>query len=326
MTAPLPRMTAAYTRISTDSQDHEIQQLRIVAEAQHRGWEINGGWYEDVASGVKERPNLDELTRHVQAGHIERVIVYALDRLGRSMIDVTQRLVTFTQHKCSVVSVTQNLDTSTDIGFVVVAVLAYLADAERKAIISRATDGQRRARARGVIIGKSPMLWLPGQREAMIAAMNADPTGNDIEGINRAALAVGAFTYQKGEMRVAPLSKKRLYEWWDRWTAMGLVKRRPNRGSKLEAKEDAKAEAARERLIQRNALLWSPYPLSTEEAKRRARIYRDSGGTPRERKDCKEARKLAPITAEMLAALPRFETTEEAEAELIRVPVPPPGV
>ena len=147
-----------YTRVSTEDQVSgyglDVQREKCRAQAIVKGWTVESEFTDDGISGTKDvqdRPGLAALLDAVDAGNIDAVIVLALDRLGRRtllVLDLVERLATM---GCEVVSVKEQLDTSTPAGRFVLTMFAALAQLERDTIVQRTTDGRD---ARGRIDGE----------------------------------------------------------------------------------------------------------------------------------------------------------------------------
>src|SRR4051794_27394601 len=112
---------AIYTRKSvTEGLDQEFNSLdaqRESAEAyvrsqQHEGWVLHPERYDDggYPGGNVDRPALKRLLADIQAGKIDCVLVYKIDRLSRSILDFARLMKLFEEHRVSFVSVTQSFD------------------------------------------------------------------------------------------------------------------------------------------------------------------------------------------------------------------------
>jgi len=147
---------AIYARVSTNQQDTEIQVNEARAYAERCGYEIVE-IYEDKISGLTskdDRPELSRLLTDAFSRKFSTVIVYSIDRLGRSLKHCLEILETLKSHRCDFVSITQNLDTSTQTGVLLFNLLAVLANYERTMILERTALGRARARANGVKFGR----------------------------------------------------------------------------------------------------------------------------------------------------------------------------
>jgi putative DNA-invertase from lambdoid prophage Rac len=146
---------ALYARVSTAEQTtaNQLDDLRRLASA--RGWEPVV--YEEQASAAKRRPVLDRLMDDARRGKVHAVVVWALDRLDRSMLGCLARVVELDRLGVSVVSVREPwLDTSGPTRALLVAVFGWVAEQERARLIERTRAGLDRARRQGTRIGRPP--------------------------------------------------------------------------------------------------------------------------------------------------------------------------
>ena len=148
---------AVYGRVSTDAQRH-ASQLREVRAYLRRRWpkaEVNE--YLDKASGARfSRSALDALMAEVRRGRVDVLIVYKLDRLGRSLQHLAQLIGEFEAHGTALVATSQGIDTSESnpAGRLQMHVLAAVAEFERSVIRERINAGLAAARERGTILGR----------------------------------------------------------------------------------------------------------------------------------------------------------------------------
>src|SRR5713101_7925941 len=164
-----PVRCAIYTRKSTDEGlDRDFNSLdnqREAAEAyiksqRHEGWEILPDRYDDggFSGGTLDRPALKRLLGDIEAGGVQRIIVYKIDRLSRSLLDFARLAEFFEEHGASIVSVTQQLDTSTSMGRLTLNMLLSFAQFEREMVSDRTRDKMHAARRRGKWTGGMPPL------------------------------------------------------------------------------------------------------------------------------------------------------------------------
>lgn len=148
---------AVYGRVSTDGQSH-ASQLREVRAYVHRRWpKAKVTDYLDKASGARfSRKGLDDLMTHVRQGHVDVLVVYKLDRLGRSLQHLAQLIGEFEAHGTALVATSQGIDTSESnpAGRLQMHVLAAVAEFERSVIRERINAGLAAARERGVKFGR----------------------------------------------------------------------------------------------------------------------------------------------------------------------------
>jgi len=167
--APAPVRCAIYTRKSTDEGlDRDFNSLDNQREAaenyirsqRHEGWEVLPDRYDDggFSGGNLERPALKRLLAEIEAGKVQRIIVYKIDRLSRSLLDFARLAEFFEEHGASIVSVTQQLDTSTSMGRLTLNMLLSFAQFEREMVSDRTRDKMHAARRRGKWTGGMPPL------------------------------------------------------------------------------------------------------------------------------------------------------------------------
>jgi DNA invertase Pin-like site-specific DNA recombinase len=150
-----PMRIATYARVSTDRQDLEVQLQELRDFAARRGWTIVGA-YEDVISGAHEqRPGLDRLVADAHRRTFDLVLLWKLDRLGRSLLHMVQVMDDLLRRGIDVVSATEpHLDSTTPQGRLLRNIFASVAEYERELIRERVRAGIRRAKAKGVRLGR----------------------------------------------------------------------------------------------------------------------------------------------------------------------------
>jgi site-specific DNA recombinase len=160
---------AVYTRKSTDEGlDKEFTSLDAQREAGRAfvksqaplGWTCLSTRYDDggFTGGNMDRPALKRLLADVASGSIDCVVVYKVDRLSRSLLDFARMMETFDQHHVAFVSVTQQFNTATSMGRLVLNVLLSFAQFEREIISERTRDKIAAARRKGKWAGGHPVL------------------------------------------------------------------------------------------------------------------------------------------------------------------------
>ena len=148
--------TAAYVRVSTEGQRTDSQELELKRYARQRGWK-DLAFYVDKISGAKaSRPELDKLMQAIRAGKIERLVVYKLDRLGRSLTHLALILDELNRLNIPLIASSQGIDTSNDnpAGRLQLGVLMAVAEFERGIIKERVNAGLAAAKSRGVRLGR----------------------------------------------------------------------------------------------------------------------------------------------------------------------------
>jgi len=160
---------AIYTRKSSDEglqQDfNSLDAQREAAEAyvasqKAEGWVCLPDRYDDggFTGGNMERPGLQRLLADIDAGKVDCVVVYKVDRLSRSLMDFAKIVETFERHNVSFVSVTQHFNTTNSMGRLTLNILLSFAQFEREIIGERIRDKIAASRQRGKWTGGTPIL------------------------------------------------------------------------------------------------------------------------------------------------------------------------
>jgi DNA invertase Pin-like site-specific DNA recombinase len=160
---------AIYTRKSTDEGlDKEFNSLdaqRECAEAYiksqtQEGWNCLPDHYDDggFTGGNMDRPALKQLLADIEAGKVNCVVVYKVDRLSRSLMDFAKMLEVFERNQIAFVSVTQQFNTTNSMGRLMLNVLLSFAQFEREILSERTRDKIAAARRKGKWSGGMPLL------------------------------------------------------------------------------------------------------------------------------------------------------------------------
>jgi len=145
---------ALYLRVSTLDQHPESQLHDLRGLAAQRGFEIVEE-YTDKISGVKaRRPGLDQLMSDARRGKFEVVLVWAFDRLARSVKHLLEVLDELNHLQIEFISFRENIDTGGPLGRAMITIIGAIAELERNLIIERVRAGMRRARLEGQRIGR----------------------------------------------------------------------------------------------------------------------------------------------------------------------------
>ena len=151
------KRAALYMRVSTVDQHPETQLLDLRQMAAQRGYEIVTE-YTDRISGTKaKRPGLDELMREARRGKFDVVLVWASDRIARSVKHYLDVLDELNHLGIEFVSFRENIDTGGPLGRAIVVIIGAIAELERNLIIERVRAGMRRAKLEGRHIGRKPL-------------------------------------------------------------------------------------------------------------------------------------------------------------------------
>ncbi len=149
---------ALYARVSTADQNCEMQLRKLREYSQRRGWQVAGEYVDTGWSGAKaSRPQLDRLMRDASRRSFDAVLVYKLDRFGRSVRNCLDGIEALRAHGVRFLAVSQNIDTdeSNPTSRLMLHILAAVAEFERELIRERVAAGMRSAKARGTRSGKS---------------------------------------------------------------------------------------------------------------------------------------------------------------------------
>src|SRR6266516_1247360 len=167
--APPPLRCAIYTRKSTEDGLNQpfntLDAQREDAEAyilsqRHVGWSLVAEHYDDggYTGGNLDRPAMHKLLGVMQAGRVDCVVVYKVDRLSRSLLDFARLMDVLERHGVSLVSVTQPLNTTVSMGRLTLNILLSFAQFEREIIAERTRDKMAAARRKGKWMGGIPVL------------------------------------------------------------------------------------------------------------------------------------------------------------------------
>jgi site-specific DNA recombinase len=159
-----PLRCAVYTRKSTeDGLEQEFNSLDAQREAceayilsqRHEGWTLVPGRYDDggYSGGNMERPGLKALMAEIDAGQIDVIVVYKVDRLTRSLADFAKIVERLDAKQASFVSVTQAFNTTTSMGRLTLNVLLSFAQFEREVTGERIRDKIAASKKKGIWMG-----------------------------------------------------------------------------------------------------------------------------------------------------------------------------
>jgi len=158
-----------YTRKSTDEGlDREFTTLdaqreaceAYIASQQHEGWIALPARYDDggFSGATLDRPAMQRLLADIEAGQIDVLVCYRLDRVSRSLLDFLHLMEFLDAHQVALVSVTQSIKTDTSMGRLMLSVLAAFGAYERELIAERTRDKMSAARRKGKWTGGTPVL------------------------------------------------------------------------------------------------------------------------------------------------------------------------
>ena len=153
---------AIYTRVSTQGQAQngeslDMQKERLIAYVKSQGWELFKIYEDGGYSGKNtERPAFQEMIQATEKRLFDVLVVYKIDRLSRSILDFHTTIESLKKNKVSFVSVTQQFDTTTSTGRLMLAILVDFANFEREIDADRSIDAFNQRRANGLTSGTIP--------------------------------------------------------------------------------------------------------------------------------------------------------------------------
>src|SRR5580658_10249072 len=145
---------AIYYRVSSEVQSSECQRPDVEQLAKARGYTVVHV-YEEQGSAAKYRPAYEQMLKDAKRGRFETLVVWALDRFGRSMICNVGDVLELDRIGVKVVSVRESwLDTGGPVRNLLVAIFSWVAEQERSRLVERTKAGLAQARRRGSRIGR----------------------------------------------------------------------------------------------------------------------------------------------------------------------------
>ena len=176
---------AIYTRKSSEEGlEQDFNSLHAQREAcaayvlsqASEGWNLNPDEYDDggLSGGSLERPALKRLLADIDAGRIDIIVVYKVDRLTRSLLDFAKLVEMFDKAGTSFVSITQSFNTTTSMGRLTLNMLLSFAQFEREVTAERIRDKIAASKAKGMWMGGTPPLgYCPNGRSLAIVEDHA---------------------------------------------------------------------------------------------------------------------------------------------------------
>jgi site-specific DNA recombinase len=174
---------AIYTRKSTEEGlEQEFNTLEAQREAgesfvksqRAEGWSVVGERYDDggYSGATIDRPALKRLLADIEAGQVNCIVVYKVDRLTRSIHDFFKILEILERFRVTFVAVTQQFNTTTSLGRLTLNMLLSFAQFERETISERTRDKMRAARRKGKFIGGNLVLGYDASQKGGALAVN----------------------------------------------------------------------------------------------------------------------------------------------------------
>jgi len=172
MAAQTISRVALYARVSTlnHGQSTEMQVVELREYCERRNWTAAGEYADSGISGTKEkRPELDRLMADAHRRRFDAILVWKLDRFGRSLRHLVNTLAELEAREIAFISLRDNLDLSTPAGRLMFQIIGAMAEFARGLIVERVKAGMRNARAKGRRIGRPAHVPLTGQLREEIA-------------------------------------------------------------------------------------------------------------------------------------------------------------
>ena len=213
-----PVRCAIYTRKSTDEgleQDFNSLDAQreacaaYIASQKGEGWKLVSGRYDDggISGGTLERPGLKKLLDDIEAGKVDLVVVYKVDRLTRSLADFAKLVDRFDATGASFVSVTQQFNTATSMGRLTLNVLLSFAQFEREVTAERIRDKIAASKKKGMWMGGLVPLGYDTKDRTLVIN---EPEAETVRTIFRLYLGLGNVRLVKEKAdRLGLVSKRR---------------------------------------------------------------------------------------------------------------------
>ena len=207
---------AVYTRKSTEEGlDQEYNSIDAQRDAGHayiasqraEGWIPLADDYDDPAysGGHMERPALQRLLADIEAGKLDIVVVYKIDRLTRSLTDFSRMIEVFERHGVSFVSVTQQFNTTTSMGRLMLNILLSFAQFEREVTGERIRDKIAASKRKGLWMGGVPPLGYDVDNRRLIPN---EPEAKTVRHIFQRFVYLGSSTLLVNELRLDGVTSK----------------------------------------------------------------------------------------------------------------------
>ncbi len=161
---------ALYARVSTSDkgQDPEMQLRELREHCERRGWTVVGEYVDVGVSGSKDsRPELNRLMADAHRRKLDAVLVWKLDRFGRSLKHLVNSLAEFESLGISFISLKESLDLTTPAGRLMFGIISAMAEFERDLIRERVRAGISNRRAKGFRVGRKPIVLDAGRLATM---------------------------------------------------------------------------------------------------------------------------------------------------------------
>jgi len=152
------KRAALYLRVSTLDQHPETQLHDLRQMAAQRGYQIVDEFTDRISGTKSRRPGLDQLMTGARRGRFDVLLVWASDRIARSVKHFLEVLDELNRLNVEFVSFREQIDTGGPLGRALAVIIGAIAELERNLIIERVRAGMRRARLEGRHIGRNPLV------------------------------------------------------------------------------------------------------------------------------------------------------------------------
>jgi DNA invertase Pin-like site-specific DNA recombinase len=151
------KRAALYMRVSTLDQHPETQLYDLRTLANQRGFQIVQEYTDRISGAKARRPGLDQMMKDARQRQFDVVLVWAGDRIARSVGHFLEVLDELSHLGVEFVSFRENIDTGGPLGRAIIVIIGAIAELERNLIIERVRAGMRRAKLEGRHIGRTPL-------------------------------------------------------------------------------------------------------------------------------------------------------------------------
>jgi len=148
------KTAALYARVSTRDQEPENQLIELRKYAERFDLEVYEEYIDKISGAKENRPGLDRLLQDARQRRFNFVIVWKIDRLGRSVSHMVQVIQELQHLHIDLVITTLGVDTQSPVGKLVLGVLMQIAEFERELIRERVLLGLKRAKRQGRRLGR----------------------------------------------------------------------------------------------------------------------------------------------------------------------------
>jgi DNA invertase Pin-like site-specific DNA recombinase len=145
---------AIYVRTSKESQHPENQIVSLNQFAKDRNYEVHKVYVDQISGAKDTRPALYEMMIDAREHRFEAVVIWKLDRLGRSLQHLIRIVESLKRYNIDLICKTQNIDTTTSTGKFTFYLFGAIAELERELIIERINLGLERAKRKGKQLGR----------------------------------------------------------------------------------------------------------------------------------------------------------------------------